>query len=111
MGLPPPHRALTPHGDPLGLGLLRRAEMLDLVGDDAMVGVPEHPQRVGRDTQVAVAADEHARRVMVEITVSDQGSTAVRFVQPSELDGLPMGRSTRLRIQHFLEQRSTPYFG
>jgi len=34
----------------------------------------------------------------------------VRFVQPGKLDELPMGRSTRLRIQHFLEQRSTPYF-
>ena len=48
---------LSPHS---GSGLLRRAEILDLVAHDA---------RVGMGTQVAVAADEHARRVMVEIAV------------------------------------------
>jgi len=54
---------------PWAPSLLRRAKIADLVGDDATVGVPEHPQRVGRDTQVAVAANEHAGRVMVEIAV------------------------------------------
>jgi ADP-ribose pyrophosphatase YjhB (NUDIX family) len=42
--------------------------------------------------------------------VGDQESTEVCFVKPSELDGLQMGQSTRLRIQHFLERRSMPYF-
>ena len=45
-----------------------------------------------------------------QLAVGDQESTEVRFVEPSELDGLPMGQSTRLRIQHFLERRATPYF-
>ena len=40
--------------------------------------------------------------------VSDQESTEVRFIKPSALDELPMSRSTRLRIQHFLERRATP---
>jgi ADP-ribose pyrophosphatase YjhB (NUDIX family) len=51
-----------------------------------------------------------ARLIGGQLAVGDQESTDVHFVQPSELDGLPMGRSTRLRIQHFLERRSTPYF-
>jgi ADP-ribose pyrophosphatase YjhB (NUDIX family) len=51
-----------------------------------------------------------ARLVGGQLAVGDQESTEVRFVRPSELDGLPMGQSTRLRIQHFLERRSTPYF-
>ena len=51
-----------------------------------------------------------ARIVGGQLAVGDQESTEVRFVRPSDLDGLPMGRSTRLRIQHFLEHRTTPYF-
>jgi ADP-ribose pyrophosphatase YjhB (NUDIX family) len=45
-----------------------------------------------------------------QLAVGDQESIEVRFVKPSELDGLPMGQSTRLRIRHFLERRTTPYF-
>ena len=42
--------------------------------------------------------------------VGDHESTEVRFVDQRELEQLPMGTSTRLRIQHFLEYRGTPYF-
>lgn len=42
--------------------------------------------------------------------ISDE-STDLRFVDRGELDALPMHRTQRLRIQHFLEQRSTPYLG
>jgi ADP-ribose pyrophosphatase YjhB (NUDIX family) len=52
-----------------------------------------------------------ARIVGGQLAVGDQESTAVRFVKPGALDQLPMGRSTRLRIQHFLERRNTLYFG
>jgi ADP-ribose pyrophosphatase YjhB (NUDIX family) len=52
-----------------------------------------------------------ARIVSGQVAVGDEESTEVRFVPPREVDDLPMGRSTRLRIQHFLEHRSTPYFG
>lgn len=38
-------------------------------------------------------------------------STELRFVPPVELDSLPMHHTQRLRIQHFLEQRSAPYLG
>jgi ADP-ribose pyrophosphatase YjhB (NUDIX family) len=51
-----------------------------------------------------------AKIVGGELTVADQESTEVRFVPPSELDQLPMSHSTRLRIQHFLEQRAAPFF-
>jgi hypothetical protein len=51
-----------------------------------------------------------ARIVGGEVSVVDEESTEVRFVPTSEIDQLAMHRSTRLRLQHFLEQRSTPYF-
>jgi hypothetical protein len=52
----------------------------------------------------------YGRIVGGQLGVGDQESTEVRFVKPSEPDGLPMGQSTRPRIQHFLERRPTPYF-
>ena len=52
-----------------------------------------------------------ARVVGGQLAVGDQESTEVRFIKPSDIDELPMGRSTQLRIQHFLfEQRNTPFF-
>jgi ADP-ribose pyrophosphatase YjhB (NUDIX family) len=51
-----------------------------------------------------------ARIVGGQLAVGDMESTEVRFVKASELDQLPMGQSTRIRIQHFLDRRSLPYF-
>lgn len=51
-----------------------------------------------------------ARVVGGELAISDE-STELRFVAPSELDGLPMHHTQRLRLQHFLEDRTTPYLG
>ncbi|MER6048925.1 NUDIX domain-containing protein [Streptomyces sp. NPDC001793] len=51
-----------------------------------------------------------ARIVGGSLTVSDE-STEVRFVEPSELDELPMHHTQRLRLQHFLEDRPMPYLG
>jgi ADP-ribose pyrophosphatase YjhB (NUDIX family) len=51
-----------------------------------------------------------ARIVGGEVSVADHESTEVRFVPTSEIAELAMHRSTRLRLQHFLEQRSSPYF-
>jgi ADP-ribose pyrophosphatase YjhB (NUDIX family) len=45
-----------------------------------------------------------------QATVADEESKEVLFVPPGGLESLAMHRSTRLRIQHFLEGRSTPYF-
>jgi 8-oxo-dGTP pyrophosphatase MutT (NUDIX family) len=42
-------------------------------------------------------------------TVGDRESAEVSFVKPGDVDLLPMGKSARLRIQHFLEHRSTPF--
>ncbi|MDN5795875.1 MAG: NUDIX domain-containing protein [Intrasporangium sp.] len=38
-------------------------------------------------------------------------SKAVRWVDPAELQGLDLHPSMRLRIQHALEDRDTPYIG
>lgn len=51
-----------------------------------------------------------ARIIGGQLAVGDNESTEVRFVDPSELAQLPMGKSTRVRIQHFLERRHSPYF-
>ncbi|MBO8188765.1 NUDIX hydrolase [Streptomyces spirodelae] len=45
-----------------------------------------------------------------ELAVSDE-STDLRFATPSEIDALAIHHTQRLRIQHFLENRPTPYLG
>ncbi|MFC8568773.1 NUDIX hydrolase [Streptomyces sp. NPDC057245] len=51
-----------------------------------------------------------ARIVGGALAVSDE-STEVRFVDPSEIDALSMHHTQRLRLQHFLDNRPTPYLG
>ncbi|CAM5707777.1 NUDIX hydrolase [Streptomyces coeruleorubidus] len=51
-----------------------------------------------------------ARIVGGELTVSDE-STEVRFVDPTDLDALPMHPTQRLRLDHFLKNRPAPYRG
>ncbi|MER5211281.1 NUDIX domain-containing protein [Streptomyces sp. NPDC002838] len=51
-----------------------------------------------------------ARVIGGELTISDE-STEVRFIDPSELDALPMHHTQRLRLRHFLENRPAPYLG
>ncbi|MGW6357972.1 NUDIX domain-containing protein [Streptomyces sp. NPDC055092] len=51
-----------------------------------------------------------ARVIGGELTISDE-STELRFVAPGELESLPMHHTQRLRLQHFLEKRPTPYLG
>lgn len=45
-----------------------------------------------------------------EIAVSDE-STEVRFIGPDELDSLPIHDTVRLRLQHHVAQRDSPYLG
>ncbi len=45
-----------------------------------------------------------------ELRISDE-STDLRFVTPSGFADLPMHHTQRLRLQHFLEGRTTPYLG
>ncbi|MBC2873625.1 MULTISPECIES: NUDIX hydrolase [Streptomyces] len=45
-----------------------------------------------------------------EPVISDE-STELRFVRADELDALPMHRTQRLRLRHFLEERPSPYLG
>jgi ADP-ribose pyrophosphatase YjhB (NUDIX family) len=44
------------------------------------------------------------------ITVSNE-STEVRFIDPTELDHLPIHDTVRLRLRHHAEHRDTPYLG
>ncbi|MCX4805667.1 NUDIX domain-containing protein [Streptomyces sp. NBC_01214] len=44
------------------------------------------------------------------VATSDE-STEIRFVAPSDLGALPMHHTQRLRIQHYVERRPTPYLG
>ena len=45
-----------------------------------------------------------------QLAISDE-STEIRFVDPGELDNLPMHHTQRLRIGHYLEKRDSPYLG
>ncbi|MFJ5230738.1 NUDIX domain-containing protein [Kitasatospora sp. NPDC088391] len=45
-----------------------------------------------------------------ELRISEE-STDLRFVAPNGFADLPMHRTQRLRLQHFLERRTTPYLG
>ncbi|MFC7828205.1 NUDIX hydrolase [Streptomyces sp. NPDC057375] len=51
-----------------------------------------------------------ARIVGGSLAVSEE-STEVRFVATAEIASLPMHHTQRLRIQHYLENRSSPYLG
>jgi ADP-ribose pyrophosphatase YjhB (NUDIX family) len=45
-----------------------------------------------------------------ELAISDE-STDLRFVEPAELDKLPVHPTQRFRLRHFFENRSVPYLG
>lgn len=45
-----------------------------------------------------------------DLAVSDE-STDVRFVDPVELDDLPIHETVRLRLRHYAQNRTTPYLG
>ncbi|GAA4205690.1 NUDIX hydrolase [Microbispora amethystogenes] len=51
-----------------------------------------------------------ARRTGGALTVSDE-STEVRWVTRDEVERLPMHETQRLRITHFLQNRSQPHIG
>ncbi|MEE1789693.1 NUDIX domain-containing protein [Streptomyces sp. BE308] len=51
-----------------------------------------------------------ARIVGGSQAISDE-STEVRFVDPGDLDALPMHHTQRLRLRHHLEDRPTPHLG
>lgn len=45
-----------------------------------------------------------------ELAISDE-STDLRFVPPGELGDLPMHRTQRLRLRHYLDRNGQPYLG
>ncbi|MFD1545807.1 NUDIX domain-containing protein [Nonomuraea guangzhouensis] len=44
------------------------------------------------------------------LAISDE-STDVRWVSPDEIEDLPMHDTQRLRIEHFLQGKTTPHIG
>ncbi|MFB6560740.1 NUDIX domain-containing protein [Streptomyces sp. NPDC056400] len=52
-----------------------------------------------------------AARVTGGTVATSDESTEIRFVSPSDLGALPMHHTQRLRIQHYVERRPTPYLG
>ncbi len=51
-----------------------------------------------------------ARVTRGELRISAE-STDLQFIAPDKLGDFPMHHTQRLRLQHFLEQRTTPYLG
>lgn len=51
-----------------------------------------------------------ARVIGGSLAISDE-STELRFIEPGELDALPMHHTQRIRLTHCLEQRERPYLG
>jgi hypothetical protein len=51
-----------------------------------------------------------ARIIGGQLSISDE-STEIRFVDRGELGELPMHATQRLRLRHYLENRSCPYLG
>lgn len=49
-------------------------------------------------------------RLLSFLAISDE-STELRFAPPGEIDHLPMHRTQRLRLHHFLEHRERRYLG
>ena len=45
-----------------------------------------------------------------QLAISDE-STELRFIDPAELDSLPMHHTQQLRVGHYLENRKSPYLG
>jgi 8-oxo-dGTP pyrophosphatase MutT (NUDIX family) len=102
-------------GESVGQALVR--EVWEETGLDvepvALVGVYSDPRHI-----IAYADGEvrqqfslclAARIVSGTLRGSDE-SHEVRFVAVADLDRLPMHPAQRLRIQHFLERRATPFF-
>jgi ADP-ribose pyrophosphatase YjhB (NUDIX family) len=79
-----------------------------------LLGIYTDPQHVIAYTDGEVRQEfnitYYARVIGGTITVS-QESTEVRFIDPTELDELPVHETVRLRLRHYAERRTTPYLG
>jgi ADP-ribose pyrophosphatase YjhB (NUDIX family) len=51
-----------------------------------------------------------ARVIGGTLEISDE-STELRFIAPADIGALPMHHTQRLRLEHFLANRPTPYLG
>ena len=80
-----------------------------------LVGIYTDPKHVILYTSNGEARQEFsilltARATGGAPTPSDE-SSEVRWVPRQDLGGYPMDRSMRMRIEHYLEGRATPYLG
>ncbi|MFG1827157.1 NUDIX hydrolase [Microbispora bryophytorum] len=82
---------------------------------NGLVGTYTDPRHVILYTSNGEARQEFsivltARAISGEPTPSSE-STEVRWVPRNQIEALPMDRSMRLRIGHFLEERALPHIG
>lgn len=79
-----------------------------------LLGIYTDPQHVIAYTDGEVRQEfnvtYYARVTGGTIAVSHE-STDVRFIDPAELDDLPVHDSVRLRLRHHAEGRTTPHLG
>lgn len=80
----------------------------------SLIGIYSNPQHVVEYSDGEVRQQFSVcfvcRRIGGELATSDETSE-VGYFSPDEIDGIEMHPSIRLRIQHFLDQRSEPYLG
>lgn len=82
---------------------------------NGLVGIYTNPNHVIEYTSDGEVRQEFsivftARLVSGQLRTSDE-SSRVEWVPPDSIDGYVMHPSMRVRIQHYLEDRSEPYIG
>lgn len=80
----------------------------------SLVGIYSNPQHVVEysdgEVRQQFSVCFSCRRIGGDLATSGETSE-VGYFSPGEIEGMKVHPSIRLRIQHFLEQRSEPYLG
>lgn len=81
---------------------------------DGIVGIYSDPRHIIEYSDGEVRQQFNvcfsARLLGGTLRASDE-STEVAWITPESLEKLPIHDTTRLRLQHFLERRASPYVG
>jgi hypothetical protein len=68
-------------------------------------------EETGLDVEVTGLVGTYTARITGGQLATSDESAKIRFVDPGDLDSLPMHHTQRLRITHHLEKRDSPYLG